>query len=107
MTYYLDSLTAPEGDEVIAAIEHLTTLTGGNEKTYQYLIWLCTRKYQKPAIMGLDKVLVHLYDAHYAAGKMDGWANEKAEKELEGVCGQDEVEPYRQHGTRDRPQRYQ
>ena len=82
VTYYLDSLTPPEGDEVIAAIEHLATLTDGNEKTYQYLIWLCTRKYQKPAIMGLDKVLVHLYDAHYAAGKMDGWANEKLKKNL-------------------------
>lgn len=82
VTYYLDSLTVPQPEESIAAVERLVALTEENEEAYHRLIYLCTRKYQKPAFMGLDEVLVHIYDKHYATGKMDAWANEKLKKNI-------------------------
>ena len=72
---YLNEVVEPVADSIIAAITHLEERTQGNQNVLQQIVWIATIDFQKPSIMGLDKVFVHLYDTYYATGIMDSLAN--------------------------------
>ena len=73
--FYLSEVVEPFADSLIVAIDHLVSETNGNQSTIQQIVWIATVEYQRPKIMGLDKVFVHLYDTYYATGLMDDLAN--------------------------------
>ena len=83
---YLDNLFLQQGDSLIGAVDALVKQAAGAEEIFTHLVWLCTVKYQEPKIMGLDKVLVHIYDTYYATGRMDSWANQKLKDEIKKVA---------------------
>ena len=84
---YLDKLVVPQADSIIASIEYMVDMTKKESEPYTYLVWILTRKYQEPEFMGLDSVMVHIYDKYYATGDMDDWANEKLKKSLGTYVG--------------------
>ncbi len=79
---YLDRLYIQHPDSVWRGIQHVVNLAKRNQETYKYAVWVCVLKYQQPEIMGMDEVYVDLYDAYFASGEMDFWANEKLKKNL-------------------------
>lgn len=62
---YIDKMTVPAVDSIIASIDHLFTLSKGNKDTFKYLIWYLTVKFESSEIMGHDAVFVHLVDKYY------------------------------------------
>jgi thiol-disulfide isomerase/thioredoxin len=59
-----------------------------NPETYRYLMmFVILPKYSTPEYMGMDEVLVHLYDQYIATGEMDPWVNEKYKKNLKEYTG--------------------
>lgn len=83
---YLDKLHPQQADSLIKAVDRLAKMSAATEEVFTYLIWLCTVKYQYPKIMGLDKILVHIYDTYYATGRMDSYANPKLKDEIKKVA---------------------
>ncbi len=79
---YLDRLFVQHPDSLKPAIDLLAKKASANEKTYQYLIWMLTLKYQNPSIMGLDELFVYINDQYFASGEMDFWANAQLKENL-------------------------
>jgi len=87
---YLDKLYPPQADTLIRAIDKMVAKAKKNPETYKYIVFKLVVKYSNPEYMGLDEVFVHLYDAYFAKGEMDFWANEKYRKNIK-----DQAETYR------------
>ena len=79
---YLDKLTVPTPDSVFEAARRIINAAQTNREAYKYAAWICLRKYQQPAIMGLDEVYVKLFDTYYASGKMNFWVTANTLKAL-------------------------
>ena len=79
---YLDKLHPQQADTLIQAIEQLIQRTNNNEEMLSYIVWLCTLKYQKIKIMGLDKIFVHLYDNYYETNRMTSIINDQLKTEI-------------------------
>ena len=73
---YLNTLHEPKSDTIIAAIKRMERFCGENKETFREIVWITTIEYQRPKIMGLDKVFVYLYDQYYVSGFMDSYAND-------------------------------
>ena len=43
-------------------------------------------KYQRPSVMGMDRVFVHLIDTYLLSGEMDFWANDQLKKNLKAIA---------------------
>ena len=82
---YLDKLHPQQADTLIQAIERLAQRANSNEEVLSYIIWLCTLKYQKAKIMGLDKVFVHLYDTYYETNRMTSIVNEQLKGKIKKI----------------------
>ena len=85
---YLDKLHIQDPDTIIAAIDRIAELAAPNATMFTHAMWHCTTKYQNPTIMGMDKILVHVYDTYYATGRMDSWANDKLVAEIKKIADQ-------------------
>jgi peroxiredoxin len=92
---YLDRLFIQHPDTITKAINGLIAVAKSNKDTYRYLVWNCIVNYQNPAIMGLDKVYIDLFDKYIATGEMDYWLDKKtiqnmkdlADKRRRGLIG--------------------
>jgi thiol-disulfide isomerase/thioredoxin len=83
---FLDKLYAPQADTITKAIRVIVDKAKKNPETYKYAVFLCLRKYQDPAIMGLDEVFVNLYDLYFASGEMDFWATASIKKNFKDLA---------------------
>jgi thiol-disulfide isomerase/thioredoxin len=83
---FLDKLYAPQADTITKAIRVIVDKAKKNPETYKYAVFLCLRKYQDPAIMGLDEVFVNLYDLYFATGEMDFWATGSIKKNFKDLA---------------------
>ena len=83
---YLDNLVPPNADSVIMAIEEMVAMAKENQETYKYLVLKCMEKYQRPSVMGMDRVFVHLIDTYLLSGEMDFWANDQLKKNLKAIA---------------------
>lgn len=83
---FLDKLYAPQADTITRAIGMIVEKARKNPETYKFAVFLCLRKYQDPAIMGLDEVFVNLYDRYFATGEMDFWATESIKKNFKQLA---------------------
>lgn len=79
---YFEKLVAPVSDSVTKEIGALASVAKQSEETYQHFVWNMTLKYQRPKVIGLDGVIVYLYDTFYATGEMDFWANDKLKENI-------------------------
>ncbi len=78
---YLDKLTVPTADSVIAAVDYILGKAEAGPEVFRYLLPYLLNKYYNPEIMGLDAVYVHLSDNYYATGKAD-WVTEEGLKKI-------------------------
>lgn len=83
---YLDKLFVPQADSLIKAVDWIAKKAKKNQETYKYAIWLCTGKYERHEIMGLDKVFVHIVDQYFNKGELNYWANESMRKNLKDAA---------------------
>jgi len=79
---YLNKLTLPAPDSLIASIDKLLTMTGTNFDSFKYLVWYLTVKYEGSEIMGQDAVFVHLVNTYYNDKRMS-WMNKTVKENLE------------------------
>jgi thiol-disulfide isomerase/thioredoxin len=79
---YLDKLFIPQPDSVTKAIYGLVDKAKKNKETYNYAVRTCLVLYWQPEIMGLDEVVVNMYDKYFATGEMDSWANGKTKQNI-------------------------
>lgn len=82
LEYFLDKLYAQHPDSLIQVIEGLVAKAKSNEETYKYVVWKTTIRYERPEIMGLDRVFVHMVDKYFSTGEMDYWVNETVKENL-------------------------
>ncbi len=72
---YFDRVLKQHPDSIIPQADLLISKTRGNEDVYQYVLTYLLNKYEKPSIMGLDEVFVHLAEEYYLSGETP-WASE-------------------------------
>lgn len=78
---YINKLTVPAPDSIIASIDRLFTLTRTTKESFKYLIWYLTIKYESSEIMGHDAILVHIIDKYYDDPRMS-WMNPTVKQNL-------------------------
>lgn len=78
---YLNRLTSPLPDSLIAAVDLLLNKTGNSYEAFKYLMWYLTIKYEGSEIMGYDAIFVHLVDTWYNDPRMD-WMNTGVKQNL-------------------------
>lgn len=78
---YINKLTVPAPDSIIASIDRLFTMTKTNKESFKYLVWYLTIKYETSEIMGHDAVLVHIVDKYYNDTRMS-WMNKTVKENL-------------------------
>ena len=78
---YLNRLTSPAPDSLIAAVDLLLHKTGESHEAFKYLMWFLTIKFESSEIMGYDAVFVHLVDEWYSDSRMD-WMNAGVKQNL-------------------------
>lgn len=79
---YINKLTVPAPDSLMAAIDRLFKLTGNNKESFKYLSWYLTIKYESSEIMGQDAVFVHIVDKYYTDPRIS-WMNKTVKENLE------------------------
>ncbi len=62
---YLDKLTMPIPDSVIAAADYLVGMAKANKEMFKFIVAYITSVYQTSNIMGMDAVFVHMVDKYY------------------------------------------
>ncbi|PID94053.1 MAG: hypothetical protein CSA95_04640 [Bacteroidetes bacterium] len=78
---YFDNVVFQHPDSLSVAIDAFIAKTEGTEDLYKYLIWDLTFKYERPKIMGLDEVYVHMAKRYYESG-IDTWNNPTVVKNI-------------------------
>ena len=73
---YVDRLTSPEPDSLIATADFLIGKAEPNPDVFRYILVTLTNKFSKPKLMGHDAVFVHLAENYYLTGKAT-WATEE------------------------------
>jgi thiol-disulfide isomerase/thioredoxin len=79
---YLEKLFLPQPDSITKAIYSIADKAKKNTEAYNYAVRTCMILYWQPEIMGLDEVVVNLYDKYFATGEMDSWANGKTKQTI-------------------------
>jgi len=79
---YLNKLTIPAPDSLVAAIDYLFKMTQGNAESFKYLMWYLTIRFESSEIMGYDAIFVHLVDTYYNGPNME-WMNPTVKQNLE------------------------
>lgn len=64
---YIDDLTPPNPDSVIASADTLLSRAAKAPENFKWILYWLSTKYEKPALMGMDKVFVHLSDKYFNA----------------------------------------
>ncbi|MBS1506089.1 MAG: DUF5106 domain-containing protein [Bacteroidetes bacterium] len=79
---YFDRLFIQQPDSITRAIEFVVNKAKGNRETYKYAVWSCMTMYWQPEIMGLDEVVVNLYDTYFKTGEMDFWVDARTKENV-------------------------
>jgi len=79
---YFDKMVMQHPDSIIKETSWLVDRVKSNPETYKFVVWSLTSKYYAPEIMGLDKIVVHMYDEYFKTGEMDFWANDQLKTNL-------------------------
>ncbi len=62
---YLEKLTAPDPDSIIAAADYLVNKARANKEMFKFIVAYITSTYQLSNIMGMDAVFVHMAKKYY------------------------------------------
>ncbi len=65
MERYFGSLVYQKTDSLKKETDAVLKLASANKDVYRYALWYLTNKYETTDVVGLDGVLVHLYENHY------------------------------------------
>jgi thiol-disulfide isomerase/thioredoxin len=65
MERYFTTLVYQKTDSLKKEMDAVLNLASGNKDVYRYALWYLTNKYENTDVVGLDGVLVHLYENHY------------------------------------------
>ncbi|MEQ9289260.1 MAG: thioredoxin-like domain-containing protein [Cyclobacteriaceae bacterium] len=79
---FMDKVTFQHPDSVVASADFVLQKSKDNEEMLRYWVVYFFQKYQKPKIMGLDKVFVHIVENYYLKGKAP-WADDDMLAKLE------------------------
>jgi peroxiredoxin len=66
---YLFKVIPQHPDSAIIEVDKLIEKSRGNKEMFKYILWLTTYKYESSAMMGFDKVFVHLVNKYYKTGE--------------------------------------
>lgn len=62
---YFKNLVYPRTDSLKKETSYVLNLARKNKDVYRYVLWYLTNKYENTDVVGLDGVVVHLYENHY------------------------------------------
>lgn len=63
--FYLERLTAPEPDSIIAAADYLILKAGSCKEMFRFLAGYIADKYETSNVMGMDAVFVHMVKKYF------------------------------------------
>jgi peroxiredoxin len=66
---YMEKLTAPVPDSIIASADYIIGKTGANKEMFRFIVGWITDKYETSEIMGMEKVFVHMVNKYYTPDK--------------------------------------
>ena len=67
--YYIEKLTVPVPDSIIAAADYIISKTGSAKEMFKFIVSWITDKYETSEIMGMEKVFVHMVQKYYTPEK--------------------------------------
>ena len=62
---YFNTMVYQRADTLKKETSHVLSLARKNKDVYRYVLWYLTNKYENTDVVGLDGVVVHLYENHY------------------------------------------
>lgn len=65
MERYFSTLVYQKSDSLKKETDAVLKRASANKDVYRYALWYLTNKYENTDVVGLDGVLVHLYENHY------------------------------------------
>ncbi len=81
LSQFYDRIVIPTADSIIRATELILAQINEPNELYQYTLQFVFNKYSQSKFMGHDKIMVHLADNYYLAGKTP-WITDDFKKKL-------------------------
>lgn len=78
---YFTNLVYPKKDSIVKDVDYVLTKAKANKEVYRYTLWYLTNKYETTDIVGLDGVVVHMYENHYL--KDADWLDEDQKRRFQ------------------------
>ena len=79
---YFKSYVVPAPDSIVVEVDGWLQRVQHNPEAFRYWLVSFNNKYKEDKTMGMDKVMVHLYEKYYLTGKAD-WIDTEARDKIE------------------------
>jgi thiol-disulfide isomerase/thioredoxin len=87
MKFYLEKLTSPEPDSIMAACDWLIEKTRPSKELFKYTVYYCTVTYETSKVMGYDAIFVHLVNKYYKTNQV-WWVSKEQLKKIDDRADQ-------------------